>query len=432
MMSDKNRIDEKLKKSEWRPPLLLQQLIRLAPWGFPRQILMILDEGSQSLEGIINGFSRFMKHFGHYGREEIVAGYTKESLLLEVSHAIERLKAKGLISQHGELFHITSKGRQKAQQQRIEYERVGRRIERLLHPQNVSLVGLGVHVLLAAIKLTAGFISGSIGLITDGIDTAMDGFSSVLVYIGLRFKRERAVNIILVELMLVVGIITGVEAVQRVFHPEGVEVSYVTFVVALVSGLVCLLLSIYQRYVAIRSKQQSLIAQAVDSRNHAIVAAGVMIGLLAAVFGFPLLDTFVGMIVAALILKSGIELALELLRTLRGEEMNFNQYDLGFVEEYRTFQQKQLMDWLLSIISENQYKSREALLNDTRKMLNVQDVPILRELGYRKDIEIDKKINAALEGLIKGGLITTGEGLLLTADGFEVMRHGIDQQSQLN
>lgn len=50
---------------------------------------------------------------------------------------------------------------------------------------------------LAALKLPAGLLSGSVGLLNDATDTLLDGISSLLVYAGLRFDRERTVNVVL-------------------------------------------------------------------------------------------------------------------------------------------------------------------------------------------------------------------------------------------
>ena len=286
-----------------------------------------------------------------------------------------------------------------------------------MNPQTVSLVSLGVHIVLAILKLIAGAISGSIGLITDGIDTAMDGLSSVLVFVGLRFNKEQAVNVVLVLLMLGVGIGAGYEAVHRFFVPEVVEADLLTFSAAVLSGLICLLLSFYQRYVATRSGQQAIIAQAVDSRNHAIVATGVIVGLVATLLRFPLLDTLVGLAVAVLILKSGIKLALEMVRTLRGEEMDFSRYELGFVVEHRHFQQQQLAGWLLSVIAEDETVTHPALLARCRETLNAGDVPILRELGWGKGAGLEKQVESALETLVAQGLITAGDMLQVTEKG---------------
>jgi len=225
--------------------------------------------------------------------------------------------------------------------------------------------------------------------------------------------------------MLGVGIGAGYEAVHRVFVPEEVEADLLTFAAAILSGLVCLLLSLYQRYVATRSGQQPLIAQAVDSRNHAIVAAGVITGLVATLLRFPLLDTLVGLAVAALILKSGVELAMETLRALRGEEMDFSRYELGFVEEYRRFQERQLADWLLHLIAEEgpltlrpcSGQARPALLARCREVLDAQDVPVLRELGWGKGAGLEKQVVGALETLVERGLVTARDVLQVTEKG---------------
>jgi hypothetical protein len=378
---------------------------------------MILSEGDKTLPEIQQGFTRFMHHFGYFGREDVVAGFTEETFTAAVRGAIEKLERGEAVIRSNGTYSLTPKGRLRAEKMQNEFQNFGRWIERLLHPQTVSLASLGVHIVLAVIKLIAGAVSGSIGLITDGMDTALDGLSSLLVFAGLRLNKGQVVNVVLVLLMLGVGISAGYEAVQRVFVPEEVQADLLTFVVAAISGLVCLLLSLYQRFVATRSGQQPLIAQAVDSRNHAIVAAGVITGLVATLLHFPLLDTLVGLGVAALILKSGIELALETVRSLRGEEIDFSRYELGFVEEYRRFQDQQLDDWLLSVIADQGPLTQPALLAHCREMLDAQEVPILRDLGWGKGAGLEKRISSALERLVERGLITAGDLVQITGQG---------------
>mgnify|MGYP003681904978 CR=1 FL=1 len=401
---------------EWSPPWLVEQFFRLAPYGFPRQILMILAEGDKTFPEILEGFARFMHHFGHF-REEKVVGFTEETFSAAVQEAIEKLEREDAVARCGGVYSLTPEGQQRAKKYRRQYRESGRWIAGLLHPQTVSLVGLGVHVVLAVLKLIAGAISGSIGLISDGIDTAMDGLSSILVFVGLRLNKEQYVNVVLVLLMLGVGAGTGYEAVRRIFIPEEVGVDLLTFGAAILSGLVCLLLSLYQQYVATRSRQLPLISQAVDSRNHVIVAAGVTAGLVAALLRFPLLDTLVGLAIAVLILKSGVELALETVRALRGEEVDFSRYELGFVEEYRHFQEQQLADWLLSVVAKEGSLTRPALLARCREMFDVQDVPILRELGWGKGARLEKWVAGALETLVERGLVTAGDVLQMTEKG---------------
>ena len=412
-----------MKEHEWHAPRLLKPFLRLAPWGFPRQILMILAEGDKSLLEIQSGFIRFMHHFGYYGREETIAGYNEEVFEDSILEAMAKLIREGAVTQAGDIYGLTAIGRSRAGKMQREFQGLGRWIERFLHPQMVALVGLGVHILLAVLKLSAGFIYGSIGLISDGMDTALDGFSSILLYFGLRLNLEKVVNVILVLFMLGVGVVAGYEAVQRVFVPEVVEVNLLTFSIAILSGLVCLLLSFYQRYVAARSKQQALIAQAIDSRNHTIVAVGVIAGLVATLLQFPLLDTLVGLGIAALILKSGLELAVEMAKSLRGEEVDFSRYELDFVEEYRLFQEQNLDEWLLYILSEEELFTKTELINHCHQSLNLKDVPILRELGWDEKIELEKKILNSIERLRDRELINADDVLKVTQKGIEVLNN---------
>jgi hypothetical protein len=120
----------------------------------------------------------------------------------------------------------------------------------------------------------------------------------------------------------------------------------------------------------------------------------------------PLLDTLVGLAVAVLILRSGAELALETVQAMRGKKVDFSRYELGFVEEYHRFQDRQLADWLLSVVAAEGPLDRAALLARCRETLDARDVPILRELGWSKEgTELEKRIARALEMLVERGLI---------------------------
>ena len=138
-----------------------------------------------------------------------------------------------------------------------------------------------VQTFLAVIKLPAGLISGSVGLLNDSADTILDLLSSLLVYLGIRFDKERLVSILLVVFMLGIGSFTLYEAVHRFLTPYVPEVDWFPFVAAVVSALAGLMLWTYQRYVGLQNGLMAFIAESVDSRNHVIVALAVTAGLVA-------------------------------------------------------------------------------------------------------------------------------------------------------
>jgi ubiquinone/menaquinone biosynthesis C-methylase UbiE len=109
----------------------------------------------------------------------------------------------------------------------------------------------------------------------------------------------------------------------------------------------------------------------------------------------------------------------ETVRVLRGEEVDLTRYELGFVEAYRHFQERQLADWLLSVVAEEGPLTRPALLARCRETLDARDVPILRELGWGKEAaRLEERVTRTLETLIVQGLIIAdGEVLRITDNG---------------
>jgi hypothetical protein len=127
--------------------------------------------------------------------------------------------------------------------------------------------------------------------------------------------------------------------------------------------------------------------------------------------------------IAILILKSGIELAIETVRALRGEEVDFSRYELAFIEEYNQFQKQQLADWLLSVVAEKGPMDRAALLTRCREVFDVEDVPVLREMGWGATMAgSEKRVAGALELLAKQGLLHLhGEALEVTQKGIAAL-----------
>jgi hypothetical protein len=248
----------------------------------------------------------------------------------------------------------------------------------------------------------------------------------LLVYAGLRFDKEHAVNVVLVVLMLVTGSFTFYEAVQRFFVPFQPEVDWFTFLATVLSALVCLGLWAYQRFMGLRSGSMALITQSVDSRNHVIVGASVTAGLVASLLRFPLLDTLVGLAVALLILKSAVELAIETVRSLGEEEADLSRYKLGAVELYERFRQAQLRDWMLYLVQKRGVQTRSELAAQARQALDFGRNPTLRALGLaQQQPQASEMIEQSVAELFERGWLVGDERLSVTDTGREHLSRGM-------
>ncbi|MBN1250444.1 MAG: cation transporter, partial [Anaerolineae bacterium] len=381
-------------------------------WG----IAAFLWDGPKTLAEIAERFRSYPRLLGAYritDRMERRHGRMDARLKAKMAE----LAALGWVVHEDDRYALTPLGRQEAEKPIADMRRTRALLAKAAQPRTVSAVGLAVHLGLAALKLPAALLSGSVGLLNDATDTLLDGLSSVLVYLGIRFDRERAVNIVLVLLMLGTGGFTFYEAVRRFFVPFEPDVDAFTFVATILSALICGALYLYQRFVGMRSGSIALITQSVDSRNHVIVAASVTAGLIAALLRFPLLDTLVGLAVAGLILKSAVELALETIRALGEGEVDLSRYEMGLAGWYDRFRQAQMEDWLLYLVEKQGLHAHTDLVERARQALDFSADPMLRELGVGQTFQTGEGIEASIAALIKRGWLAGDARLTVTDAG---------------
>ena len=392
-------------------------------YGQSWAIAAALWDEPKTLPEITEEFRAYLRLVGLFNaRDRLWIFDKKMRLQARIEENLCKLIERGWIEPDGDRYHLTEAGREEARKPIEDMRRNRRALQTMAQPKTVSKISLGVHLALAAIKLPAGYLSGSVGLVNDALDTLLDGLSSLLVYFGIRFNRERRVNVLLVALMLLTGGFTFYEAVRRFFAPIEPDVDWFTFLAAILSAVVCGVLWVYQRMIGVRSANMALITQSIDSRNHVIVGISVLAGLIASQLDFPLLDTVVGLAVAALILKSALELGMEVLRSLGGQDPDLSQYQPGFLRRYARFRQAQLRDWMLFLVAARSGVGRQELIAEAQDALDFRDIAMLRALGVEKDPQADALILRGLTEMVENGWVEGQERLMITPDGREHLR----------
>jgi Co/Zn/Cd efflux system component len=378
------------------------------------RVAATLLDGPKILEEISARYCGYLRALGFFKISERQAHDQSASTRERLEELIER----GWVTHEGAHYILTSLGREEVNERLAQLGETGDLIRRFLQPQVVSKATLGIHLALATLKMPAAILSGSVGLLNDAADTLLDGLSSLLVYLGLRFDKERAVNVVLVLFMLGIGALTFYEAVQRFFVPVAPNVDWYTFLAAILSALACLGLWAYQRYVGLRGGIMALITQSVDSRNHVIVAASVTAGLVGSLLHFPLLDTLVGLGVAFLILKSALELAIETVRSLSEEELDLTRFEFGIAAQYDKFRQAQLRDWMFYLVEKQGIANRAEVVARSRQALDFNRVPALQAMGLaQRQQNVEEIIEGGLEELLRCGCLKEEDRLSITDAG---------------
>lgn len=187
-------------------------------WGVALTLLenpLTVDEIGEQFRAVTRRFG-FLRDFSP-GRRHRGAG-----IIDWLEECLGRLGCQGWVEKKGETYALTAKGRSRTVQVLGEIKQAKTRLEALATVENASKLTLIVHLLLAAFKLPAAIVSGSVGLLNDAIDTLLDGLSSLLVYWGLRIGRERLASRLLVLFMLATGGFALFESVKKIAAPEPV------------------------------------------------------------------------------------------------------------------------------------------------------------------------------------------------------------------
>lgn len=188
----------------------------------------------------------------------------------------------------------------------------------------VSTIG---NAILSISKITIGLLSGSLAVISDGIDSASDVVISLVMLFTSRiisrppdrqyvYGYEKAESIATKVLSLVIfyaGLQMLISTIDNLFtfstkHMPGLMAIYVT-VFSIIGKLG---LALYQYRQGKKVDSSLLMANAKNMRNDVIISVGVMLGL---VFTFtlnlPILDTITGLIISLFIIRTAVKIFIE-------------------------------------------------------------------------------------------------------------------------
>ena len=194
-------------------------------------------------------------------------------------------------------------------------------------------VGIICNILLCAMKLVVGTVSGSVSITADALNNLSDATSALVTLVGFRLaerpadddhpyghaRYEYLSGLAVAALIVVIGFELAKSSLQKILHPAAVEMSIPMLAVLIGSVLVKLWLCLFNRNLGKRIASQTLLAASADSRNDVIATSAVLIAVLAEHFFSWQIDGWMGMAVALFILYSGISLGKETISPLLGE-----------------------------------------------------------------------------------------------------------------
>ena len=194
-------------------------------------------------------------------------------------------------------------------------------------------VGIGCNLVLFALKLLVGTISGSVSITADAMNNLSDATSAIVTLVGFKLAEKPADDdhpygharyeylsgLAVAAMIIVIGFELAKTSVEKILQPAAVEFTLPVAVVLLGSILVKLWLSLFNSSLGKYIDSSALLATAADSRNDVLATAAVLAAALIEWLTNWRIDGFMGLGVALFILYSGATLAKETISPLLGE-----------------------------------------------------------------------------------------------------------------
>lgn len=204
---------------------------------------------------------------------------------------------------------------------------------RQAYGQLCGAVGIVLNLLLFAVKLFAGTVSGSIAITADAFNNLSDAGSSVVTLLGFRLagrkpdpehpfghgRMEYISGLVVAGLILLMGVELGKSSLDKILHPEDIVSSPLVLGILVLSVAVKLYMFYYNRAVGKKIRSAAMTATATDSLSDAVSTTAVLVATLVSQLTGLNIDGWVGMLVALFILFSAYKAAKETLSPLLGQ-----------------------------------------------------------------------------------------------------------------
>ncbi len=196
-----------------------------------------------------------------------------------------------------------------------------------------SIIGIMTNLLLAGSKAIIGVFANSIAIILDAVNNTSDALSSVITIVGTKLagkkpdkkhplgygRIEYLTAMIIAAIVLYAGITSLTESIKKIIHPETADYSAVSIVIVAIAVVVKLILGTYVKKKGSEVNSASLTASGADALFDAVLSGSVLLSAVIFLIWGISLEAWVGIFIAVMIIRSGIEMLAETLDEILGK-----------------------------------------------------------------------------------------------------------------
>lgn len=196
-----------------------------------------------------------------------------------------------------------------------------------------SIIGIITNVTLAAFKGILGLLSNSVAITADAINNLTDALSSTVTIVGTKLagmepdkkhplgygRIEYLSTLIISAIILGAGVSAIIDSIEKIIEPEVAEYSTITLVIIGAAVFVKIILGTYYKKVGKKVNSGALIASGKDALYDALLSSSVFLSAVIFIIWNISLEAYVGILIGAFVVKSGIGIMKDTLDDLLGK-----------------------------------------------------------------------------------------------------------------
>lgn len=219
-------------------------------------------------------------------------------------------------------------------------------MDRTAEIKKVLLTTLFLNLAVSAAKVSYGYFSGSVAIISDGYHSLFDGVSNVVGLIAIRIashppdedhpyghRKYETVFTIFVGMLMLFTCYGILRDVYKAFT-EGVtpKIDLSSFALMLATMAINIFVAVYEKRKGTALQSEFLIADSRHTMTDIYVTLGVMVSLACISLGYPVADPIAGAVVGLFVAKAGISIIRESTETLIDRAQTDTQFVKKIVE----------------------------------------------------------------------------------------------------
>jgi len=383
-------------------------------------LLLLKKKGPMTIKELKGHFFKFASQFGYgfeHSHQKQPAQKSRGDFFQELDTHIEIFTHRGFIQLEDDKLSLTKAGMYEAEKADKQFQKAAIWVNiNLLSAEGATRNTVVVDAILAFFKLLTGFITGSVGLIADGTDAALDTVTAGVVFWSVKKKREVIGSFVIIAMMFATAIGLGFDSFSSIVDTvRGDSESIVRPVLVIIVESVALgfawLLMVYQRFVGKKNRSLALISQSVDSKNHIYVAVAVIAGAIFSVFNIHFVDAAIGAYIAIKIFVDSITLLRETVSSMQGEEINFDKFSGHMDKKWKSEKSKAFMATVIFSLLKHESMNEEDIISILEETFQPGYIPVLSEFqfGFAVNTDFEKLFPDIIQLLSKQEIVIQEE-----------------------